>query len=146
MINFFTADDWPFVQLPGQSALQIGFQGENGKWNCYARARDEEQQFVFYSICPVNAPQDKRLAVAEFITRANCGMMIGNFELDFSDGEISYKTSIDVEGDRLSSALIQGLVYANVTMMDEYLPGILSVIYGNVSPEDAIAQIESFNS
>ncbi|BAZ78766.1 YbjN domain-containing protein [Sphaerospermopsis kisseleviana CS-549] len=143
MINFFKNDDWPFVQLSGQPALQIGFHGKNGKWNCYARAREEQQQFVFYSICPVNAPEQKRLAVAEFITRANSGMMIGNFELDFSDGEISYKTSIDVEGDRISSALIKRLVYANVMMMDEYLPGILSVIYGNVSPVDAITQIEA---
>ncbi|MFM6002784.1 MAG: YbjN domain-containing protein, partial [Sphaerospermopsis kisseleviana] len=143
MINFFTADDWPFIKLSGQPALQISFQGKNGKWNCYARAREEQQQFVFYSICPVNAPEEKRLAVAEFITRANSGMMIGNFELDFNDGEISYKTSIDVEGDRISSAFIKRLVYANVMMMDEYLPGILSVIYGNVSPVDAITQIEA---
>jgi|LakMenEpi03Aug12_release.lakeMendotaPanAssembly.Ray.scaffolds.fasta_scaffold491798_2 hypothetical protein len=34
------------------------------------------------------------------------------------------------------------MLKANV-MMDEYLPGIFSVIYGNVSPADAIAQIES---
>ncbi|PHM08985.1 YbjN domain-containing protein [Nostoc sp. 'Peltigera malacea cyanobiont' DB3992] len=142
IINFFQADNWPFVQLPGQPALQIPFQGENGKWNCYARARSEQNQFVFYSICPVNVPENKRLAVAEFLTRANSGMIIGNFELDFTDGEISYKTSIDVEGDRLSFALIQRVVYANVTMMDEYLPGIMSVIYGNVSPEEAIAKIE----
>jgi hypothetical protein len=54
----------------------------------------------------------------------------------------SCKTSIDVEGDRLSAALIKQVVYTNVTMMDEYLPGILSVIYGNVSPAEAIAQIE----
>jgi len=142
IINFFTVDDWPFVQLPGQPALQIPFQGENGRWNCYARTRSEQNQFVFYSICPVNAPENKRQAIAEFITRANSGMMIGNFELDFNDGEISYKTSIDVEGDRLSFALIQRVVYANVTMMDEYLPGMMSVIYGNVSPEEAIAQVE----
>jgi hypothetical protein len=30
------------------------------------------------------------------------------------------------------------LVYANVTMMDEYLPAIMSVIDNDVSPEDAI--------
>jgi hypothetical protein len=69
-------------------------------------------------------------------------MTSGNFELDFSEREIRYKTSIDVDGDTLSSALIKGLVYANVTMMDEYLPGIMSVIYGDVEPKDAIAQIE----
>jgi hypothetical protein len=49
--------------------------------------------------------------VAEFLTRANSGMVIGNFELDFADGEIRYKTSIDVEGDKLSYAIIKRLVY-----------------------------------
>ncbi|MEH1983839.1 MAG: YbjN domain-containing protein [Nostoc sp.] len=142
MVNFFKADDWPFVQIEGQPVLQIIFQGENGKWTCYASTRIEQQQFIFYSLCSVNTPEEKRLAVAEFLTRANSGMVIGNFELDFADGEIRYKTSIDVEGDRLSYAIIRRLVYANVTMMDRYLPGIMSVIYGNVSPEDAIAQIE----
>jgi hypothetical protein len=143
IIKFFQADEWAFMEIPGQPALQLPFQGTNGKWNCYARARSEQNQFVFYSICPVNAPENKLLAIAEFITRANSGMIIGNFELDFNDGEISYKTSIDVEGDRLSFALIQRVVYANVAMMDEYLPGIMSVIYSNVAPADAIAQIEA---
>ncbi|BDA66016.1 hypothetical protein RIVM261_085830 [Rivularia sp. IAM M-261] len=143
MVNFFTADNWPFLQLQGQPALQIAFQGENGTWTCYARARAEQQQFLFYSVCPVKAPEDKLLSVAEFLTRANLGLAIGNFELDFNDGEISYKTSIDIEGDKLSSALIKNLVYANVRMMDEYIPGIMSVIYGNLSPEEAITQIDS---
>jgi hypothetical protein len=142
MIKFFKQDDWPIVQLEGKPILQMAFQGENEKWTCYAKARVEQEQFVFYSVCPVNAPENKRLAIAEFLTRANSGMIIGNFELDFADGEIRYKTSIDVQGDFLSFELIKQLVYANVTMMDEYLPGIKSVIEGDVSPVEAIAQIE----
>jgi len=142
MVNFFKEDEWPFYQIKGQPVLQMAFQGENGKLTCYAKVREKQQQFVFYSLCPINAPENKRLAIAEFITRANSGTIVGNFELDFADGEIRYKTSIDVENDRLSSALIKQMVYANVTMMDEYLPGIMSVIYGDVEPKDAIAQIE----
>ncbi|HEY9892637.1 MAG TPA: YbjN domain-containing protein [Candidatus Sericytochromatia bacterium] len=143
IVNFFEEDGWPFVQIEGEPLLQMVFQGENGKWTCYAKARDDQKQFVFYSVCPVNAPDSKRLAVAEFLTRANSGMIIGNFEMDFEDGEIRYKTSIDVEDDSLSSGLIKRLVYANVMMMDAYLPGMMSVIYGDVTPVDAIAQIES---
>lgn len=142
IVNFFKEDDWPFHQIEGEPILQIAFQGETGKWTCYAKAREEQEQFVFYSVCSVNAPENKRIAVAEFITRANSGMILGNFELDFVDGEIRYKTSIDVEGDRLTSALIKRLVYANVTMMDKYLPGIMSVIYSDISPADALAQVE----
>jgi hypothetical protein len=138
IIDFFTEDDWPYTKIKGEPILRMAFQGENGKWTCYAKARVEQEQFVFYSVCPVNAPENKRLAIAEFLTRANSGMIIGNFELDFADGEIRYKTSIDVKGDILSFELIKQLLYANVTMMDEYLPGIMSVIDNDVSPEDAI--------
>lgn len=80
--------------------------------------------------------------MAEFLTRANYGMLIGNFEMDFTDGEIRYKTSIDVEGDRLTSPLMQQIVYANVRTMDRYLPGIRKVIETDLTPAEIIASIE----
>jgi hypothetical protein len=141
-ISFFQQDKWSFSRLEDEPVLMLGFQGENGQWSCYAQAREEQAQLLFYCICPVKAPEDRRVAVAELLTRANYGLYIGNFELDFSDGEIRYKTSIDVEGDRLSPALVRPLTYANVLMMDRYLPGIMAVIYGNVPPAEAAARIE----
>ena len=143
VINFFKEEEWQFQIIQEQPTLRLAFQGKNGKWDCYAKAREQQQQFVFYSICPLNAPENKRLAITEFITRANYGMIMGNFEFDFTSGEIRYKTGIDVEGDRLSFALIKQIVYANVMMMDEYLPGIMAVIGGEVEVKEAILQIES---
>ena len=142
MIDFFTTDEWPFSQIEGQAALRTGFRGENGEWTCYAWAREEMEQFVFYSICPTNVPPERRPAMAEFLTRANYGLIIGNFEMDLSDGEVRYKTGIDVEGDRLSAALVKSLVYANVLAMDQYLPGIMRLIYADVSAAEAIVQVE----
>jgi len=123
--------------------LQLAFRGDNGNWLCYAEPRDQFAQFVFYSVCPANAPEERRLPVAEFLTRANYGLVLGNFELDMDDGEIRYKTSIDVGEDELSVAMVKSAVYMNVLMMDRYLPGIMATIYGGVSPADAIAQIET---
>ncbi|MDZ7962272.1 MAG: YbjN domain-containing protein [Aulosira sp. DedQUE10] len=143
MIAFFTNDDWTFTKIQGKPILQMGYQGENGQWLCYARANESPQQFAFYSICPTIAPEERRLAIAEFITHANNGIAIGNFELNFSSGEIMYKTSIDVEGDRITPTLIKRLVYANVITTDQYLPGILAVIEGRLSPTDAIALVEN---
>jgi hypothetical protein len=143
IVNFFTEDDWPFTKIQGEPVLRMAFQGKNGRWTCYAKARTEKAQFVFYSICPLNVPESKRLAIAEFIARANYGIIIGNFELDFVSGEIRYKTSIDVESSTLTFPQIKQLVYTNVMMMDEYLPGIMSVIDEGVEARDAIAQIES---
>ena len=142
VVDFLEQDDWPFIQLEDRNILQTGFQGDNGQWTCFAQVREAQEQFVFYSICPVKAPEEKRPAVAEFITRANYGMIIGNFEMDFSDGEIRYKTSIDVEGGELTPMMVRTMLYTNVLMMDRYLPGIMAVIYGEESPAEAIAEIE----
>nr|WP_246844490.1 YbjN domain-containing protein [Hydrocoleum sp. CS-953] len=138
VVNFFIEDDWQFAKLETEPTLRLAFQGKNGKWDCYAKAREQQQQFAFYSVCPINVPENKHQPIIEFITRANYGMIIGNFELDFTDGEIRYKTGIDVEGDRLSFALIKQIVYANVMMMDEYLPGIQAILSENLSPLEAI--------
>ena len=143
VINFFKTEEWEFVEAEDELILYMNFKGENGEWVCLAKVKEEENQFIFYSLYPQAVPQDKRLAIAEFITRANYGTILGNFELDFDDGEIRYKTSIDVEGDNLSFALIKQMVYANVMMMDEYLPGIMAVIEGEVGVKEAISLVES---
>lgn len=142
MVEFFEEDDWNFTWMDGMPILSMAFRGKNGKWMCYAQAREEQEQFVFYSVCPVNVPAHRIQSAAEFITRANFGMIIGNFELDYSDGEIRYKTSIDVEGDALTAPLVKQMVYANILIMDRYLPGILSVIYGDADPAEEIRRIE----
>ena len=142
MVDFFEDDNWPYSVVDGEAVLSMHFVGQSGHWICYAQAREEQQQFVFYSVCPMAMPDFKRAAVAEFVTRANYGMIIGNFELDYNDGEVRYKTSLDVEGTVLNSALVRQAVYANVLMMDRYLPGLLALVYNDITPADAVAQVE----
>lgn len=140
--QFFQLDDWPYNLIEGRSVYKTGFEGKNGQFTCYAQERTEQEQFVFYAIFPVRAPQDRLPEVAEFLNRANYGMIIGNFEMDYSDGEIRYKTSIDLEDVQEISPLIRHLLYANVMTMDKYFPGLMRVLYGGISPVDAITEIE----
>lgn len=76
MVQFFTEDDWQFHQLEGKPILSMAFKGDNGSWMCYAQAKEEQHQFVFYSIMGSNVPADRRQAVAEFLTRANYGLTL----------------------------------------------------------------------
>ena len=140
-LEFFEEDEWPFNLLEEESVISIVFQGENGQYACFAKAREDSNQFIFYTVCPINAPTNRRRDAAEFLARANHGLIIGNFEMDFDDGEIRYKTSIDVEDNGLNSALIKPLVYANILTMDQYLPGIAAVIYSDTAPAEAITGV-----
>ncbi len=141
-ISFFKQDEWPYQEIEGRPLIRTGFAGKNGEWSCFAQAREDMEQFVFYSIAPVKAPPEKHDAVVEFITRANYGMIIGNFEFDYSDGEVRYKTALDVEGGEATFTMLRNLIYINVRTMDRYLPGLMKVIYTDFSPAEAIREIE----
>ncbi len=142
--SWFEADGWLIQRVYGEDALRTGFLGEHGQFNCFARVRAAQHQFVFYSTCALKAPKERRAEVAEFITRANYGMLLGNFELDYDSGEVRYKTSVDVEDDRLSAALVRQVVIPNVMMMDRYLPGLIKVIKGTTSATGGIAEVEGY--
>jgi hypothetical protein len=140
--KFLEVDDWPYSLMEGRTVYKTGFEGKSGQFTCYAQERGDQDQFVFYSIFPVRAPVERTGEVAEFITRANYGMIIGNFELDYADGEIRYKTSVDVEEVEMVDPLIRHLIYANVLTMDKYFPGLMRVLYAGIDPADAIEEVE----
>lgn len=140
--QFFEEEAWPVTSIPASNSLGIQFQGDNGRWGCLAHALEEQRQFVFYSVYPFSVPPEKRPAVTEFLTRANTLLSIGNLEMDYSDGEVRFRTSIDVEGDELSKELVRNIVYINVMMADHFFAGLLSVIYSDSSPVEALAVIE----
>ncbi|MBE0697484.1 MAG: YbjN domain-containing protein [Anaerolineaceae bacterium] len=140
--KFLAADDWPHSLMDDRTVYKTGFEGKNGQFTCYAQERGEQDQFVFYSIFPVRVPAERMGEVAEFITRANYGMIIGNFELDYSDGEIRYKTSVDMEEVEVVEALVRHMIYANVLTMDKYFPGLMRVLYAGIAPADAVEEVE----
>lgn len=140
--QFLAEDEWHPQPIDGTTAYRSGFNGRNGRFRVVAHVNVELEQLYVYVIADVNVPTDTRLPVAELMTRANYGMRIGNFELDLADGEIRYKSSIDFEGEMLTAQLISNAIYPAVTTIDRYLPAILRVAYGSVSPAEAIGEVE----
>jgi hypothetical protein len=140
--EFMQEDGWHPQVLDDNFVYRSYFVGHNGEVTCFAQVRADLEQFVFYVVMPVRVPAEMRPSVAEYITRANYGLRIGNFEMDFDDGEVRYKSSIDFEGVELSTGLIRNTIYPAVQTMDRYLPGVLSVVFGGKSAEEAIGEIE----
>lgn len=140
--DFLQADGWYMRVVPEESTIWARFVGDNGEWTCAALLHETQSQLVFYSFLQDAVPEDKRSHVAEFITRANYGMLIGNFEMDWVDGEVRFKTSIDVKGDELTPALVRNVVYINVLTMDHYRHGFVKVLAGAAAPVDVLSVIE----
>ncbi|VTR96676.1 YbjN domain-containing protein [Tuwongella immobilis] len=146
LIDFMESEEWRYEILEGENTLRFHVKVKSGRLTCYAEAFEEQCWVLIHSYLPVNASEERRSRVMEFITRANWGMRIGNFELDLSDGEIRYKTSIDVEGGNLVNKMIDNLLQANLSTMDRYYNGLMECIYSDKSPESIIRAIEGTNS
>ena len=142
--RFLADHGWNPRALDEVAGYSVGFEGDHGSYHCVAEILVEIQQFLFYVIHPVRVPAERRLAVAEAITRANYGMRIGNFELDFSDGEVRYKSSLDFDDEILTPPLIRNAIYAAVETMDRYARAIVAVGRGEKTAADAIAEVEGY--
>jgi hypothetical protein len=142
LTQFLKDDGWYPQQLDEKTIHRVYFAGKNGELRCYAQVRVDLEQLLFYVIAPVKTPEPMFAHVAEYITRANYGLRIGNFEMDYTDGEVRYKSSFDFEGELLTPKLIKNAMYPAVHTMDLYLPGLLGVMYGNKTPAEAIRDTE----
>ena len=99
-------------------------------------------RFEFLTILPFAVPEARRGAVADAITRANYGLFLGNFEMDFSDGELRYRTSLDLADGSLTPAMVERLFLCNLQTVDHYLPALQQVALGGAEPAPAILVAE----
>ena len=145
LATFFAAEGFDARKLDGQAIFRLVFSTETAHLLCLAHARETEQQVLFYSLCPMRTADAQRAAVMELVTRINYGLVLGNFELDLSDGEVRFKTSLDLENivdTEVRDELIGHLVYGNLAHMERYLPALLAVQSAARSPLDALGNID----
>lgn len=135
-------DDWPLEAL-SDDLLFCNLQGENGRWRFYVQGEPDGERVAFYSALDASVPGSRRSEVAELITRTNYSLWIGNFELDLSDGDVRFRTSIDATEslESLTPKVVEHLAYANVATFDAFYPALMAVTHGGRSAEDALEQL-----
>jgi hypothetical protein len=142
VVRYFEENDWKFTPRPEEQTLIFGVTGKNGRYQCFAHVGAEHPVVSVHSIAGVRVPEARLSAMAEFLIRANYGLCIGNFAMDFSDGEVRYKTSLDIRDGELTAEMIEVLVHANLSTMDRYFSGMLAVVSGHGTPAAAVARVE----
>lgn len=93
---------------------------------------------LFLSRMPLSIPPEHRLAVCEYITRVNYGVILGGFEMDLDEGDVNYKivSALGRETEIDREAFCR-LLYLGNSMFDKYAPGILAILYGGMSATEA---------
>lgn len=142
VIQFFQEEGWHYELDKNRPIVNVVHIGKHGFYFCHVQARDEESLLVFCAVPPLYIPSHRRRLMAELLTRANYGLAVGNFEMDFSDGEVRFRTGIYVEDSDLTIAQIRRLVYNSLSTLDTYMPAIMRIgFFSDARPEQALAEI-----
>ncbi|MEI8288241.1 MAG: YbjN domain-containing protein [Verrucomicrobiota bacterium] len=140
MTEVLKAQDWHFEVDEASEMINTGCRGKNGQWRIKTGGLNDHTVAIL-SRFPIDCPESKLPACAELLTRINFMMALGCFEMDYSDGCIFFKTNMPFEGEPPKPEVLDNLLALNLSMMDRYLPVIMQVIYADIAPAKAMANL-----
>ena len=96
-----------------------------GNYQCIIDVDEESKVVIIYTILGSLVELEKRNRIAQLLTRINFGIRIGNFEMDYDDGQIRYKTSVIYDGVKgFDNSFLEHLLMYNLVKIDEYYQAI----------------------
>ncbi|MFW6114563.1 MAG: YbjN domain-containing protein [bacterium] len=89
-----------------------------------------------------HASPERRASVTDLVNRINWSITMGNFEIDPSDGEIRFRMFRDARFDELTDEAIEATIGQMLSCVEHFYPALMSVIWNDVAPEDALALVQ----
>jgi len=133
-----------------ENCLQWYLSSENRLGFLRCTLQNEANECTLYIYLPVKANrciQSEMLKIAEFVTRVNFGLSNGNFELDWTNGEVSFRYSIK-HSDTYAGVIIQDAL----SIISAYETPFLSAMFGNANVKECLNDytitekvVENFN-
>ncbi|MEI7836498.1 MAG: YbjN domain-containing protein [Planctomycetota bacterium] len=120
------------------NSVRAPFTGERGIWTLIVRWNDEETHVMCRCICSLSPSPARLPAVREYLMRANRGLLFGGFEMDHDGGPIYFRLGVPLFGTPLSPAMLKNIINCSNAAMDCYILGLVKILCGYPSPEEAI--------
>jgi hypothetical protein len=139
--EFLKEMQWEWEELD-KNRYRLMIPGKDAKWAWIVAWEEDDSSIGCHSIVPLRVPTKARPAVAEYLTRANFGLRLGNFEMDYSDGAVYFKTSAPTKSIEPDKEFIKTLASAGFWSMDRYLPGLMGVAFGKINPAEAVQEAD----
>ena len=137
------------IYLDGEG-LKYSFDSENGIFRFKMSLGDtglighvderiivKKDAFQVQCISPLNAPENTRVEVAVFITYVNYRMVAGDFEMDFSDGEVMYKVDQYCADQIPSLDIVKRAIFVPLAVFDNNARKLAEVMLGAKTGKEA---------
>lgn len=147
LCQYCEQDGWPLQVDRETQTLRTRFGGDTTHYDALMRVDPEREVLLllvpFYLRAPQGEPPDGvRLRLLELLLQVNYEILYGNFELDLDDGEIRFRLSIPFSGGTVTLATFQRCGRAMVFACDHYFPAFQRVLWGELTPSQALASLD----
>lgn len=123
----------------GGSLYTFAARGEHGVYPVLVYARAP------FLICIASfrqtVPDARRLEAAEYLHRINYGLLLGNFEMDYDEGEVRFRTSLMAEGS-LTQEVLDRYIQMPAAMLDRYAPGLAAIVADGEIAGEALRRVQ----
>ena len=123
----------------GGSLYTFAARGEHGVYPVLVYARAP------FLICIASfrqtVPDARRLEAAEYLHRINYGLLLGNFEMDYDEGEVRFRTSLMAEGS-LTHEVLDRYIQMPAAMLDRYAPGLAAIVADGEIAGEALRRVQ----
>ncbi|MGI6778018.1 MAG: YbjN domain-containing protein [Acetivibrionales bacterium] len=99
------------------------------KWTYFIYEVD--RVFVMYSAYTFFVPEESYDKVCREIVRINSELTVGNFDLDMSDGVLTFRTYLDIGDDILIPELFERMLIGNIATTGKYYTEIFNTVSHN---------------
>lgn len=141
--DYLDKDDWKYEYDAGRNIIRTGVSLKCKLQSTRLFFTFSEGGFSVIGTINMKADEQYRAAIAEYITRANYGLKSGNFEMDYSDGEIRYKMYVNCRGlNTIPDELIEHALIIPPSMFDRYGDGLAALMFGFSDPKTEVEKAE----
>jgi hypothetical protein len=139
IIEMLNNKGWQMVPDKKQGLYVSSCEGENSTYNVYLNVMNlYKQLLIVYSYIPVKAPKDKLEKMALLLNKINCDLYYGNFEMDYSNGEITFRNGMHFLGEEFTEYMALNTISPCAFTVDKYFPAIKALLDTEISPEEAL--------
>lgn len=134
--------DWAFTYDAAQGIFSVEAELECKLGAALVIYQTKEDGFLCYtSLAEAAAPQ-MRAVVGEYLHRANYGLPNGNFEFDYDEGAIHYKTYFDCTQAPPTEQQLEESMAIGLTVVDYYGDGLYELLQGESQAKQLIDALE----
>ena len=120
----FSEKEWHGHRVDGQEVIEAQFDAHHTRVPLHVQAFAKINAVSVVSRYGAAIPGKYRHHAGEMLMRANIGLTVGAFELEFDDGSVLFRASNLFPGETADTAIIAGLVHAAIAEMDRITPAL----------------------